>query len=211
MGGRRGGSLVRWVMQAMAAVAVIAGTPGWADQNADKLVARGRMVFEKTAGNIGCAACHGHFAMGDIATAPNIRAADEIRVKNALAGVGAMRFLAPTLPPEEVRAVQAFLRYLNALKPKKVTIDESGFTPAMITVGPREHVQLIVKNDGDDACQLVSPEAGIAATTVEPGTVGDVVWTSPAKPGTFNARCTERADAVLTITVSEARSAEASK
>lgn len=211
MGERRGRSVVRWVMLAMAAVAVIAGTPGWADENADKLVARGRMVFEKAAGNIGCAACHGHFAMGDIATAPNIRAADEIRVKNALAGVGAMRFLDPTLSPADVRAVQAFLRYLNTLRPKKVTIDETGFTPDTITVGRKERVQLIVKNDGDDACRLVSPEVRIAATTVEPGTVGDVVWTSPAKPGTFKARCTERADASLTITVSEAGSADASK
>lgn len=198
-------------MLAMAAGAVIAGTPGWADENADKLMARGRAVFEKTAGGIGCAACHGHFAMGDIATAPNIRTADETRVKNALGGVGAMRFLAPTLSPEDVRAVQVFLRYLNTLKPKKVAIDETGFTPDTITVGPKERVQLIVKNDGDDTCRLVSPEAGIPATAVESGTVGDVVWTSPAKPGTFKARCSERADASLTITVTDAGSADASK
>lgn len=208
---RRSGSAVPWAMLAVAAVAVIAGTPGWADENIDTLVARGRTVFEKTAGNIGCAACHGHFAMGDIATAPNIRAADETRVKNALGGVGAMRFLAPTLSPEDVRSVQAFLRYLNRLKPKKVTIDDTGFTPATITVGPKEPVQLIVKNDGDDTCRLVSPEARIAATTIESGTVGDVVWTSPANPGTFQARCTERADAALTIKVSETGSADASK
>lgn len=211
MGERRSRSVVRWAMLAITAGAVIAGTPGWADENADQLVARGRAVFEKTAGGIGCAACHGHFAMGDIATAPNIRAADETRVKNALGGVGAMRFLAPTLSPEDVRAVQVFLRYLNTLKPKKVAIDETGFTPATITVGPKEPVQLIVKNDGDDTCRLVSPEARIPATTVEPGTVGDVVWTSPAKPGTFKVRCTERADAALTITVTDAGSADASK
>lgn len=211
MGECRGRWVVRRAMLAVVAIVAIAGTPGWADESADKLVARGRTVFEKTAGNIGCAACHGHFAMGDIATAPNIRAADHIRVKNALAGVGAMRFLAPTLSPEDVRAVQAFLRYLNTLKPKKVTIDETGFAPATITVRPKERVQLIVKNDGDDACRLVSPEARIPATSLEPGTVADVVWTSPAKPGTFKAQCTERADASLTITVTEAGSADASK
>lgn len=211
MGDRRSRWFGRWTLLAATAVAVVASTSSWAEQNPDQLVARGRAVFEKTAGGIGCAACHGHFGMGDIATAPNIRAADETRVKNALGGVGAMRFLAPTLSPEDVRAVQAFLRYLNTLKPKKVAIDETGFTPATITVGPKEPVQLIVKNDGDDVCRLVSPEAKIEATTIEPGAVGDVVWTSPAKPGTFKVRCTERADASLTITVTDAGSADASK
>jgi len=211
MGADRGRSIVQWAMLAMTSVAALAGAPSWADENSAKLVARGGMVFEKTAGGIGCAACHGHYAMGDIATAPNIRAADETRVKNALAGVGAMRFLAPTLSSEDVRAVQAFLRYLNTLKPKKVVIDETGFIPNTITVGPKERVQLIVKNDSDDACRLVSPEGSIATTPIEAGTVGDVVWLSPAKPGTFKARCNEPANVSLTITVSEAGSGDASK
>jgi len=70
----------------------------------------GRDIFEKLAGGIGCAACHGVDAKGG-ATAPDIRGADEPRVRAALAGVAVMSRI--TLNDAEIAAVVAHLRELN--------------------------------------------------------------------------------------------------
>jgi len=79
------------------------------------LLARGKLIFEKTAGGVGCAYCHNLDAKGkgpSGADAPNIRNAEEARVRNALAVVPYMSFV--KLTDEEIIAVAAYLRYLNA-------------------------------------------------------------------------------------------------
>lgn len=70
----------------------------------------GRDIFEKLAGGIGCAACHGVDAKGG-SQAPDIRGADEPRVRAALAGVAVMSRI--TLNDAEIAAVVAHLRELN--------------------------------------------------------------------------------------------------
>jgi mono/diheme cytochrome c family protein/DNA-binding beta-propeller fold protein YncE len=75
-------------------------------------VARGREIYEKTAGGIGCAACHGMNGRGGAQfNAPDIRGADEARLRSALAGVVVMSRI--TLSEAEITAVVLHLAQLN--------------------------------------------------------------------------------------------------
>jgi mono/diheme cytochrome c family protein len=75
----------------------------------DSLVAKGEEVFQKTAGGVGCQACHGRDAKGGIG--PNIRGATVSRISFALSTVEQMSFI--NLSPEEVQAVAAYLQTLE--------------------------------------------------------------------------------------------------
>jgi mono/diheme cytochrome c family protein len=76
------------------------------------VLALGRMVFEKTAGGVGCASCHGMDAKGGVQSkAPDIRGADEMRIRAALAGVTVMSRI--MLNDAEIAAVVAHLQELN--------------------------------------------------------------------------------------------------
>jgi mono/diheme cytochrome c family protein/DNA-binding beta-propeller fold protein YncE len=73
----------------------------------------GRALYEKTAGGVGCAACHGINGRGSTqVSAPDIRGANEARVRAALAGVAIMSRI--TLTDAEIAAVVAHLQELNA-------------------------------------------------------------------------------------------------
>jgi mono/diheme cytochrome c family protein len=71
------------------------------------------MLFEKMAGGVGCAMCHGANARGGgQLSAPEIRGASEDRVRAALAGVAVMsRFR--QLSDAEIAAIVAHLADLN--------------------------------------------------------------------------------------------------
>jgi DNA-binding beta-propeller fold protein YncE/mono/diheme cytochrome c family protein len=72
----------------------------------------GRQIFETIAGGVGCASCHGMDAKGGTtAKAPDIRGADEMRIRSALAGVTVMSRI--TLNDVEIAAVVSHLRELN--------------------------------------------------------------------------------------------------
>jgi mono/diheme cytochrome c family protein/DNA-binding beta-propeller fold protein YncE len=72
----------------------------------------GRAIFERTAGGTGCAACHGINGRGNPqVNAPDIRGADEARVRAALAGVEQMSKI--RLDDAEIAAVVAHLQALN--------------------------------------------------------------------------------------------------
>ena len=74
--------------------------------------ALGRTIFEKTAGGVGCASCHGTDAKGGAQSkAPDIRGADEMRVRAALAGVTVMSRI--MLNDAEIAAVVSHLQELN--------------------------------------------------------------------------------------------------
>lgn len=77
------------------------------------LLARGKLVYEKTAGGVGCASCHGLDGKGkpEIGARPN-RGASETQVRGALiGGVPVMSFI--KLSEEEITAVVAYLKYLD--------------------------------------------------------------------------------------------------
>ena len=76
-------------------------------------LALGRTIFEKTAGGVGCAFCHGMNGRGGAQfNAPDIRGADEARVRSALTGVVQMSQI--RLNDAEIAAVVAHVQELNA-------------------------------------------------------------------------------------------------
>jgi mono/diheme cytochrome c family protein len=122
MGGPKGA--VREIMrERVAAVPAPAGRGGRGGRGAaaaapapaapvGTLAERGRIVFEQTAGGVGCASCHGMDGAGDAGlSTPDIRGADEARVRSALTGVTLMSGI--RLTEAELEAVLAHLQTLN--------------------------------------------------------------------------------------------------
>lgn len=74
--------------------------------------ANGKAIFEKTAGGVGCAACHGLDGRGkrDLAS-PNIRGKAVSDILRALETRAQMRFI--NLSDDELEAVAAYLKVLN--------------------------------------------------------------------------------------------------
>jgi len=82
----------------------------------DALIAQGKILFDETAGDVGCAFCHGLDGKGDgpaQVNAANIRAARETTIRAALGGtVAMMEFI--TLSEAEIAAIAAYLEQLGA-------------------------------------------------------------------------------------------------
>ena len=75
------------------------------------LVAKGRMIFEKTAGGVGCAFCHGAYGKGKAELAsPNIRGKTAQDVFSAMETRAQMNIV--KLSDDEVNAVVAYLAVL---------------------------------------------------------------------------------------------------
>ena len=74
----------------------------------DDVAAAGKLVFEETAGGVGCASCHGMDAKGD--HGPDIRGRKVEDILGALDEVEDMDFL--DLPKAEIEAVAAYLATL---------------------------------------------------------------------------------------------------
>ncbi|MBI3979153.1 MAG: cytochrome c [Chloroflexi bacterium] len=81
----------------------------------DDPLARGKLLFDKTAGGMGCAQCHGLDGKGNgpaQVNAPNIRGKNEGDLRTAISGgVPMMSFV--KLNDEEITAVVAYLTWLN--------------------------------------------------------------------------------------------------
>ena len=99
--------------KAAASTALSAAAPGAGVAASDEL-ARGREIFTKTAGGVGCAFCHGADGKGNgpsgVGAPPN-RGLDEERVRTALKNVEMMRIV--KLNDDEIKAVVAYLAYLG--------------------------------------------------------------------------------------------------
>jgi len=79
----------------------------------DPLLAKGKLIFEETAGGIGCATCHGLDATGNPdAGSPFIRGVSKAQLDAALdGGVPDMDFI--RLNRQEEKAVLAYLQHLG--------------------------------------------------------------------------------------------------
>jgi mono/diheme cytochrome c family protein len=69
----------------------------------------GETLFQRTAGGIGCAGCHGADASGKVG--PNIIGSSSVQIKTALQTVTAMSFL--KLADSDIDAVSAYLSSLG--------------------------------------------------------------------------------------------------
>ena len=87
-----------------------------ANSAASDPLAKGKLLFDNTAGGVGCAACHGLDAKGNGpagVNAPTIRGKNEGDVRAAIAGGVPMMTTIITLNDEEIAAVVAYLDYLS--------------------------------------------------------------------------------------------------
>jgi len=96
---------------AVLASMMLVGAP-LAAQDLDPQAAAGKLLFDETAGDIGCAACHGTDATGDIG--PDILGMDPVAILAALRTVPDMGFI--TLTEAEVSQVAEYLRHLHELE-----------------------------------------------------------------------------------------------
>lgn len=91
--------------------AIMVSAPAASDED---LLAKGRKVFEETAGEIGCAYCHGAEGKGNgIAdvNAANIQGLQKMQIQTALGAVEMMDFI--SLSDEELEAVSAYVQQLG--------------------------------------------------------------------------------------------------
>ncbi len=94
------------------AVPTEAPSTGDSEPSSEEQIAQGKLLFEKTAGGVGCALCHGMDAMGDPAQgAPSNLGADWESIEQALYDRPQMSFI--SLSRDEVKAIAAYLRWLE--------------------------------------------------------------------------------------------------
>lgn len=94
---------------AMAVLAAFAVPALAQDAALDPQAEAGKLIFEKTAGGVGCAMCHGETAEGDIG--PAIQGADPAAIRSQLDSNEQMTFI--SLSDEEIEQVSVYLRYLH--------------------------------------------------------------------------------------------------
>jgi mono/diheme cytochrome c family protein len=86
-------------------------TAGEATPENDPVLALGKLVWEETAGGVGCQDCHGIDAKGT-SDAPNVVGAGRTKIATALAGGVVDMNFDEKLTSEEIDAVAAYLTYL---------------------------------------------------------------------------------------------------
>lgn len=117
---KTGTKLPCWI--AGVAVLAMTGTAYGSDRD-DPLVVQGRVLYEETAGDVGCAMCHGRAGAGDPEVGgPYIRGASKAEMDSAMdGGVPDMDFIDLNLL--EKQQVLAYLAYLTHAP--EVTLDLS--------------------------------------------------------------------------------------
>jgi len=174
-------------------------------------VAKGRIVFEKTAGDVGCAVCHGNFGMGDLATAPNVRGVDEVRIRGALEGAEEMEFLINVLTAEDIENLSQYLQFLAQFTPVEFQRRRGVFTEELIVVPPNTEIQLIVNNIDRSECTFTFDGVEVEAEVIGGRSAEDFIWTTPDANNAFTAFCAERPEDVVTLSVEEAEDDSASE
>lgn len=96
----------------LSVLALLAFGAGSQAQDLDPVAAAGKVIFEETAGGVGCASCHGETGQG--LEAPNIVGKDSVAIFQQLQSNPDMQFI--KLTREEVEQVATYLRYLHDLE-----------------------------------------------------------------------------------------------
>ncbi|MBI4302060.1 MAG: cytochrome c [Chloroflexi bacterium] len=110
------GGSARATIPAPVATATLTPTSSQGNVVNSDLLTRGKLIFEKTAGDVGCAYCHGLDGKGKgpaQVNAANIRGKNEGDIRASIqGGVPMMGFI--KLNDDEITAVATYLRYLAA-------------------------------------------------------------------------------------------------
>jgi mono/diheme cytochrome c family protein len=161
-------------------IALVAGLASVSAQSSADAVERGRVLFDQTAGGVGCASCHARYALG--ALGPAIRGFSAGDIGDALTLVPDMGFL--SLGAAEIDDIAAYLAFLGSLRPFKVTIRDGAFAPGSLVIPAGATVQLIFENA--DASHYDLATDGHDQKTLLGRGMHDFVWTSPVEAGTFD-------------------------
>lgn len=187
----------------MAAAPAAAPTPA---PSAAELIAQGRDIFLHV-GDVGCVACHGPYAEGDVGIGPMNRGMDEAAIRKALASVEAMQFLKPDLTEDGIKAIAAYYQRMGELALIKTHLVKGRFFPDRIEVKPGQEIQLVVVNRDPELANVTADGMGLAPWSIPGYGQDDRIWTAPKTPGQFELTCTDCAskDTPLTIVVSQAK------
>jgi hypothetical protein len=157
-------------------------------------VERGRVVYEVSAGGVGCMMCHAPFATGDLG--PDIRGMSARDVNDALGLIPDMAFI--SLSDKDLDDVGAYLGWLGYFTPRLVEMTGGAFKAPEVAVKVGVPVQLIFEN-ADAAEYALTSELWADAVAVPNKGVAAVELT-PAATGSFAVAC-EGCSAGLTINV----------
>ncbi len=154
------------------------------------LIEKGREVF-LTAGGVGCAACHGPYAEGDVGIGPYNRGFKEAAIVAAINSVEAMEFLREEMTNSQIKQIAAYYEWLGQLKLVKTLAKRGRFIPNRVEVYPGDKIQLVVNNASTQPHNFTSDNLGLGKITVPGRENMDVVWESPATEGTFTLACAD--------------------
>lgn len=178
------------------------GAPALGEELSNNLIERGREVFFTVAG-VGCAACHGRYAEGDVGIGPYNRGANEAKIRGALQKVDAMGVIRGEMTDEKIVQVAAYFRWMGELQLVKTMYKQGRFIPNEVSVYPGTPIQLSVNNASTEPHTFASDVMGITEVHVNGRDFGDLTWKVPDSEGAFELRCADcGSDGKLTIRVS---------
>lgn len=179
-----------------------APTPADAPSRED-LIAKGRDIFLHVA-DVGCVACHGSHAEGDVGIGPFNRGMDETAIRAALERVEAMQFLRDDLTEDGIEQIAAYYERMGELRLIKTHLVRGRFFPDRIEVKPGEEIQLVVVNRDHNLATVTVEGMGIDPYSLPGLGEDDRIWTAPKTPGEFKLRCVdcETTTTGLTVVVS---------
>lgn len=157
---------------------------------ADKQVIEyGRELFLH-AGEVGCTACHGPYAEGDIGIGPYNRGFSERAIRDALKTVDAMTFLRAKLTDQQISQVAAYYKWLGGLQLVKTQLVNGRFFPDSLAVRPGTRIQLAIANRNNASVEVAGEERmEIPVMRIAAHDYADNEWTAPDTEGSFTVRC----------------------
>lgn len=153
-------------------------------------VQQGRQVYETIAG-IGCKACHGDFAEGDLGVGPYIRGATEGSIRAAVDGIGEMVAVKMIIRDEEIAAVTNYLAYLGDMQVARTLSKRGRFLPQETFVRPGTLVQVVIKNSGVSPASYQSDNMQIEPITISGRSTGSIEWQAPVQQGEYSLYCAD--------------------
>jgi hypothetical protein len=159
-------------------------------------VERGRVVYDVSAGGIGCTTCHAPFALGNIG--PDIRGMSARDIADSLDSIPDMAFI--SLSDADLDDLATYLGWLGAHQPVTIRMTGAAFARPEVALKTGVPVQLIFQN-GDAAAYELTSELWEDAVAV-PSRGDAAVVLTPAAAGSFAVAC-EGCSAGLTINVAD--------
>jgi hypothetical protein len=158
-------------------------------------VERGRVVYDVSAGGVGCAMCHAPFALGDIG--PDIRGMSARDIGDALGSIPDMSFISCPMPTSPTWHLPRLARRPRA---RHDPHGQRRLPEPRVALKTGVPVQLIFQN-GDAAEYALTSELWEDAVAV-PSRGDAAVVLTPAAAGSFAVAC-EGCSAGLTINVAD--------